>query len=84
MKKTLASILLALGIVATGAVAANAATTYTYPQTRCIGSNLYRYTIYRVDYNWYEEVFLGKRDYTYAAWGPLIQYNAPQCGVIYV
>lgn len=84
MKKILASILLALGIVTGTAVASNAATTYTYPQTRCVGTTLYRYYIYHVDYNWYEEVFLGKRDYTYGAWGGVIAYNSPVCRTIYV
>lgn len=84
MKKILTSIVLALSIVTGTAVASQAYAAYTYPQTRCIGKDLYRYTIIRVDYNWWEEVFEGKRDYTTAVWGPLLQRNAPQCGVIYV
>jgi hypothetical protein len=66
-----------------GANAAEALTVYTYPGTKCSGPNLYKYTIYRYDYNWVEETFQGKRDYTVGAWGPLVQYNAPQCtGII--
>jgi hypothetical protein len=66
------------------AAPAQAATTYVYHYTKCSGKNLYQWNVYRVDYSWYEEVFLGKKDYTYSAWGPLIQYNAPQCSTIYV
>lgn len=66
------------------AAPAQAATYYTSHYNKCLGGNLYNYYTVRVDYSWAEEVFQGKRDYTYSYWGSLIQAKSPACGYIYV
>lgn len=75
---------LAIGTSMVGAQAAEAATSYTYHYNKCSGTTLYNYYTVRVDYNWWEETFQGKRDYSYSYWGSVIQYNSPACGTIYV
>jgi len=74
IKKRLAGILLVLGMIGGGSlVAAPAAQAYNswyYEVIRCD----YIYTYYTVDYNWWEETFQGKTDYTVYV-GYRYQYN---------
>lgn len=60
IKRAVASATLALGLVAGGAVAANAVT-YSSPQKWQTGGTYCPVMMY-ADYNWWEEVFQGKRD----------------------
>lgn len=62
LKKIWASIGLTLALLIGGATAAQAYSTYTY--ATYIGNYTYRVYV-QVDYDWWEETFQGKRDYTY-------------------
>ena len=61
-KKIIVSIGVALAMMVGGAAAANAATTYR--NSVYVGNYTYEIWV-TVDYNWWEEVFQGKRDYRY-------------------
>lgn len=74
LKQKVASVGLALGILGAGAVvAAPSAQAYNSWFSETIRCD-YIDTYYNVDYDWWEEVFQGKRDYrTYV--GTRYQYN---------
>lgn len=62
IKKIIASIGVTIALLLGGAAAANAYS--TYKDAVYVGN--YTYNIYvTVDYDWWEEVFQGKRDYRY-------------------
>jgi hypothetical protein len=76
---------LTLGSVTIGSVAnaapAQAATTYVRYTTGCVGTSLVKFKVVSVDYDWLEEVFGGKHDYSYRT----IVYNYgyyPACGTV--
>lgn len=87
MKKLIAraaAVASALGMIGGASLvmapAASAYNVYTTGYTTvCIGPDLWNARIERVDFDWWEETFQGKRDYTRLIPTTLSQYRNPWC-----